>query len=73
MKEKKDATVRIHVGLVLAEVICWSAFIFEVKRAIAGNTLSWATSGGCGALAPPSPQGARRMFSDGPGRSRRHA
>ena len=42
MKEKSDATFRIHVGLVLAEIICWSAFIFEVKRAISGNTLSWA-------------------------------
>ena len=42
MKEKTDATFRIHVGLVLAEIICWSAFIFEVKRAIGGNTLSWA-------------------------------
>jgi len=42
MKGKTDATFRIHLGLVLAQIICWSAFIFEIKRAIAGNTLSWA-------------------------------
>jgi hypothetical protein len=33
---------RIHLGLVLAELICISAFIFETTRALSGNTLSWA-------------------------------
>jgi hypothetical protein len=39
--EKKD-TFRIHLGLFLAELICIPAFLFEVKRAVGGNTLSWA-------------------------------
>jgi hypothetical protein len=33
---------RINFGLVLAEVICIPAFIFELKRALGGNELSWA-------------------------------
>jgi hypothetical protein len=33
---------RIHLGLFLAELICIPAFIFELKRALGGNTLSWA-------------------------------
>jgi hypothetical protein len=33
---------RINLGLVLAELICIPAFIFELERAISGNTLSWA-------------------------------
>jgi hypothetical protein len=32
----------IHVGLVMAQVFCWSGFAFELDRAISGNTLSWA-------------------------------
>jgi hypothetical protein len=35
-------TFRINVGLFLAEVICIPAFIFELKRALDGNGLSWA-------------------------------
>jgi hypothetical protein len=35
-------TFRINLGLFLAELICIPAFIFEVKRALGGNTLSWA-------------------------------
>jgi hypothetical protein len=34
--------LRIHAGLVLASVICVSAFAFELVRALGGNTLSWA-------------------------------
>jgi hypothetical protein len=34
--------LRLHAGLVAAVVICTSAFVFEVLRAIGGNTLSWA-------------------------------
>lgn len=33
---------RIHLGLVLAELICIPAFIFELSRALSGNELSWA-------------------------------
>jgi len=33
---------RIHVALVLAEIICLSAFIVEIRRALSGNELSWA-------------------------------
>ncbi len=33
---------RIHLGLVVAELICVPAFIFETYRAQSGNTLSWA-------------------------------
>ena len=39
---KGAATFRIHLGLLLAELICIPAFIFEVTRALKGNTLSWA-------------------------------
>lgn len=30
------------MGLVVAEVFCWSGFAFELDRAVSGNTLSWA-------------------------------
>src|SRR5271155_5075857 len=33
---------RIHLGLFLAELICIPAFVFEIKRALGGNELSWA-------------------------------
>ncbi len=33
---------RINLGLFLAELICIPAFIFELQRALDGNTLSWA-------------------------------
>jgi hypothetical protein len=39
---KTKETFRIHLGLFLAELICIPAFLFEVKRAVGGNTLSWA-------------------------------
>lgn len=39
--ETKNA-FRINFGLFLAELICVPAFIFELKRALDGNTLSWA-------------------------------
>ena len=42
MRSKKKEFFRINVGLVLAELICIPAFLFEVKRALGGNTLSWA-------------------------------
>jgi hypothetical protein len=34
--------LRIHLGLLAAEVICISAFAIEISRALSGNTLSWA-------------------------------
>jgi aminoglycoside phosphotransferase (APT) family kinase protein len=33
---------RLHAGLVVAIVLCTTAFTFEVLRALGGNTLSWA-------------------------------
>ena len=33
---------RIHAGLALALAICIPLFVFEVNRALEGNTLSWA-------------------------------
>jgi len=33
---------RIHLGLVLAELICVPAFVVELFRALGGNELSWA-------------------------------
>ena len=36
---------RIHLGLVLAEVMCVPAFLFELDRALSGNELSWAYVG----------------------------
>jgi len=42
MDQKQKTEIRIHFGLLLAEVICIPAFIFELSRALGGNTLSWA-------------------------------
>ena len=35
-------TFKINLGLFLAELICIPAFVFELDRALGGNTLSWA-------------------------------
>jgi hypothetical protein len=40
--QKHERVLRIHFGLGLAEIICVSAFVFELYRALSGNTLSWA-------------------------------
>ncbi len=40
--QKTEKTFRIHVGLILAEIICVPAFIWQFSRAIHGNLLSWA-------------------------------
>ena len=40
-RETKNPLV-IHLGLVLAEIICVSAFYVELRRALGGNSLSWA-------------------------------
>jgi hypothetical protein len=39
---KKQGNFKIHLGLVFAEIICVSAFIIELFRAMSGNMLSWA-------------------------------
>jgi hypothetical protein len=39
---KGAESFRIHLGLLLAELICIPAFVIEVSRALGGNTLSWA-------------------------------
>lgn len=42
VREESKKILGIHAGLLLAEVICVSAFIFELRRATGGNDLSWA-------------------------------
>ena len=42
MTGKTKHTFKINLGLFLAELICLPAFVFELKRALGGNTLSWA-------------------------------
>lgn len=39
---KSSHVNRLHFGLAVAEGICLSAFVLELSRALAGNTLSWA-------------------------------
>lgn len=42
VREESKKILGIHGGLFLAEVICVSAFFFELRRATGGNDLSWA-------------------------------
>ena len=42
MKSVSKRILGIHLGLILAEALCVSAFVIEVHRARQGNTLSWA-------------------------------
>ena len=42
MGGKSSHSLRIHLGLFVAEAICLSAFVLEMSRALSGNTLSWA-------------------------------
>jgi len=42
MSVETKSALKINVGLFLAEVICIAAFVIEMKRALSGNTLSWA-------------------------------
>lgn len=42
MSERRQSATWIHVGLVFGELICIPAFLFEIKRALGGNELSWA-------------------------------
>jgi hypothetical protein len=34
--------LKLHLGLIFAEIICVSAFVIELLRATSGNELSWA-------------------------------
>ncbi|HUZ41484.1 MAG TPA: hypothetical protein VMU68_08870 [Acidimicrobiales bacterium] len=42
MAAASKSTFKINLGLFFAELICITAFITEIKRALGGNTLSWA-------------------------------
>ncbi len=42
MAAQSKSMFRINLGLFLAELICLPAFIFEFRRALGGNALSWA-------------------------------
>lgn len=42
MARVAEKPLRVHLALVLAELVCASAFVVELKRAESGNTLSWA-------------------------------
>ena len=42
MTTKKMRARRLHAGLLLAELVCLSAFVLELSRALSGNVLSWA-------------------------------
>jgi hypothetical protein len=42
MEPQSKNVFRIHLGLLLAELICIPAFIIEMFRALGGNMLSWA-------------------------------
>ena len=42
MAPKRLKKLRFHAGLLLAEIICVSAFVVEISRALSGNELSWA-------------------------------
>lgn len=42
MNDKSSHSLRIHLGLFIAEAICLSAFVIEISRALSGNLLSWA-------------------------------
>lgn len=42
MQENTKKILGIHLGLLVAEAVCISAFLLEVGRARSGNALSWA-------------------------------
>lgn len=42
MTGKTKNILLVHIGLALAQVICWGAFAVELHRALGGNALSWA-------------------------------
>lgn len=42
MESQPKKPLSVFVGLFVAEAICASAFVIELSRALAGNSLSWA-------------------------------
>jgi len=42
VETKTKSILRIHLGLIFGEILCISAFLFEISRALGGNELSWA-------------------------------
>lgn len=42
MAARTKRILGIHLGLLFAQLICVSAFVIEIERALGGNTLSWA-------------------------------
>jgi hypothetical protein len=42
MKRQPKKPLSVHVGLAIAEIVCVSAFVIELSRALSGNMLSWA-------------------------------
>jgi len=42
VSDKSKKVLWIYFGLVFAELLCVSAFYIELRRALGGNTLSWA-------------------------------
>ena len=42
MAVRSKRNLGIHLGLFLSEAICISAFYIELRRALSGNSLSWA-------------------------------
>ncbi len=42
MPAKNKNILLVYFGLALAEALCWTAFGFELDRALTGNRLSWA-------------------------------
>jgi hypothetical protein len=42
---REPGELRLHLGLVIAAVVCVSAFAIELWRATSGNALSWAYVG----------------------------
>jgi hypothetical protein len=42
VEELHKRVLRIHLGLVLAEILCVAGFAVELSRALSGNSLSWA-------------------------------
>lgn len=42
MPAKNKNILLVYIGFALAEVLCWTAFGFELHRALTGNRLSWA-------------------------------
>jgi hypothetical protein len=41
VEEKTKNSLRIHAGLLIAEVLCVAGFVIELIRAQSGNGLSW--------------------------------